>query len=86
MARFYERGNADEARGGHRIVVRTPDGKRVEIDLPRRVFANLGISTPARPGKGKSAPRDEGPRGRAGAAKAAFRGCGSDEPGPQPLA
>lgn len=36
MARFYERGNVDEARGEYRIVVRTPDGKRVEIDLPRR--------------------------------------------------
>ena len=49
-------------------------------------FANLDIPIPARPGKGKSAPRDEGPRGGAGAAKAAFHGCGSDEPGPQPLA
>lgn len=41
MARFYERGNVDEARGEYRIVVRTPDGKRVEIDLPRRVFEEI---------------------------------------------
>ena len=41
MTRFYERGNVDEARGEYRIVVRTPDGKRVEIDLPRRVFEEI---------------------------------------------
>ena len=41
MARFYERGNVDEARGEYRIVVGTPDGKRVEIDLPRRVFEEI---------------------------------------------
>ena len=41
MTRFYERGNVDEARGEYRIVVGTPDGKRVEIDLPRRVFEEI---------------------------------------------
>ena len=41
MTRFYERGQVDEARGEYRIVVRTPDGKRVEIDLPRRVFEEI---------------------------------------------
>lgn len=41
MTRFYERGNVDEARGKYRIVVRTPDGKQVEIDLPRRVFEEI---------------------------------------------
>ena len=41
MTRFYERGNMDEVRGEYRVVVRTPDGKRVEIDLPRRVFEEI---------------------------------------------
>ena len=34
MARFYESRNIDDSQAQYRIVVRTPDGKRTEINLP----------------------------------------------------
>lgn len=41
MARFYESRNIDDSQAQYRIVVRTPDGKRTEINLPRQVFEGI---------------------------------------------
>lgn len=41
MTRFYESRNTDDPQAQYRIVMRTPDGKRTEIDLSRQVFEGI---------------------------------------------
>lgn len=57
MARFYESRNIDDSQAQYRIVVRTPDGKRTEINLPRQVFE--GIEELQREFWRTGAPRDK---------------------------